>query len=327
VVPLSYRGQEPPITILELVSIGPGNTRIKRFLSDQVFKRYLVATEFYEPATQLPPHQLVVNAIGDAEVAAAALTGARSLLIRSTAPVINKPAAVEATRRTALSSHLAAVPGVVAPRAMNLPRESLASPQAARWLERHGFVFPMLVRAPGFHSEERLVRVNSAAELTAAVDRLPGRDLTVVEFLDARSDDQLTRKYRVMMVDGRLYPLHAAAAPHWKVHDFDDQAADEPRQRAAEAEFLRNMSGVLGSRALRVLEETQKTLGLDYGGLDFGLSREGEVLLFEANAAMPVTLPEADPRWDYRRPAVEEVARAVRRMLMERARRHAGAPN
>jgi hypothetical protein len=60
-------------------------------------------------------------------------------------------------------------------------------------------------------------------------------------------------------------------------------------------------------------------LGLDYGGIDFGLNRKGEILLFEANATMAVYWPEAGPRWEYRRPAVERIYTAVQQMLMSRA--------
>jgi hypothetical protein len=92
-----------------------------------------------------------------------------------------------------------------------------------------------------------------------------------------------------------------------------------PEHRAEEAEFLSNMPGVLGKRAMDALREIQKTLGLDYGGIDFGLNEKGEVLLFEANATMAVIPPDADSRWDYRRPAAERINAAVLKMLLDRA--------
>jgi hypothetical protein len=96
--------------------------------------------------------------------------------------------------------------------------------------------------------------------------------------------------------------------------------ADHPEHRAEDAAFLQNMPGVLGPRALAALEEIQKTLGLDYGGIDFGLNEKGEVLLFEANATMVIVPPEADQRWDYRRAAVQRVGKAVGKMLLDRAK-------
>jgi hypothetical protein len=71
---------------------------------------------------------------------------------------------------------------------------------------------------------------------------------------------------------------------------------------------------------MAALEEIQKTLGLDDGGIDFGLNEKGEVLLFEANATMAVVPPDADKRWDYRRPAVERIWKAVWKMLLSRAK-------
>jgi len=71
---------------------------------------------------------------------------------------------------------------------------------------------------------------------------------------------------------------------------------------------------------MAALEAIEKTLGLDYGGIDFGLNTQGDILLFEANATMAIVPPGADKRWDYRRPAVERICRAVGKMLLGRAR-------
>jgi len=70
---------------------------------------------------------------------------------------------------------------------------------------------------------------------------------------------------------------------------------------------------------MNALERVQAVLGLDYAGIDFGLSVKGEVLLFEANAPMVVSPPPADGRWSYRQLAYERIAAAIRNMLTERA--------
>jgi hypothetical protein len=168
--------------------------------------------------------------------------------------------------------------------------------------------------------------VETADGLPTALSELPGAELTVMEFLDASGTDGKTRKYRVMMIDGALYPLHAAISHDWKIHYFSAEMSDNAEHRAEDAAFLANMRGVLGTRAMAALEGIQQTLGLDYGGIDFGLNKEGKVLVFEANATMAVFAPEADERWDYRRPAVENILRAIRKMLVDRTKLAEASP-
>jgi glutamate/tyrosine decarboxylase-like PLP-dependent enzyme len=317
VVALPYRGDGPPVPLLLLISSVGGNIPVRHLLDDRVFRTFVVAPEFYDLKTPLPPHRVVFNAIGDADLAAPALRAAQSVLSLTTAPAINQPAAVLATGR-ADHARLARLPGVVAPATVTLPRELLESAEAAGTLERHGFRFPLLVRTPGFHTGRHFVRVESPQALAGAVAQLPGRELTVIEFLDARGAGGKTRKYRVMTIDGQLYPLHVAISSDWKIHYFTAEMAERADHRAEDAEFLENMPQVLGPRAMEALAGIQATLGLDYGGVDFGLSAAGDVLLFEANATMVVNQPEPDARWAYRRPAVERILAAVRSMLMAR---------
>jgi aromatic-L-amino-acid decarboxylase len=323
VVIAPYRGEKPPITILELISTTGGNIRTDEFLSDRVFQRILVTTEFYDPKTILPPHQLVLNAIGEADGAPAALAGALRVLAHTTAPVINSPAAVLATGRCDIAQRLCCVPGLVTAKTITMSREQLLSSDAAVALGHHGFSFPLLLRTPGFHGGEHFLRVDSSAQLAECVDELPGNDLLVIQYLDARRSDGDCRKYRVMMVDGRLYPLHVAISGDWKIHYYSADMADYPVHRAEDAAFLEDMPSALGPRAMAALQQIQDTLGLDYGGIDFGLNERGDVLLFEANATMAVVVPEKDPRWDYRRPATEKIYTAVWTMLRDRARKSA----
>jgi hypothetical protein len=313
-VALPYRGDGPPVPLLLLVSSLGGNIPTRNLLDDRVFQTFALVPEFYDASVPLPPHRVVFNAIGDADLAARSLAAAQAVVARTSAPVINLPAAVMATGR-ADHARLARVPGVVVPATVTLPRELLGAAEAASTLERHGFRFPLLVRTPGFHTGRHFVRVENSEALAGAVAELPGKELTVIEFLDARGADGKVRKYRVMMIGGNLYPLHVAISSDWKIHYFTAEMADRPDHRAEDAEFLDDMEGVLGARAMEALAQIQATLGLDYAGIDFGLSESGEVLLFEANATMVINPPEPDERWAYRRPAVERALSAVRRML------------
>ena len=94
-----YRGAGQPIPVLLLVSSTGGNTPIEKLLDDRIFATEVVVADFYDRKTPLPRHRLVVNGIGDCDVAADALTRAESLLALTPAPVVNAPRTVAATGR------------------------------------------------------------------------------------------------------------------------------------------------------------------------------------------------------------------------------------
>ena len=318
-VTLPYRGTGAPVPVLVLLSLNGGNVLIQRFLDDRVFQAHLLFAEFYEEGMALPAHELVINAIGDADVRSDALAVAQSILLATHAPVVNSPDRVMATSRCRNARRLGSIPGVVTPLCMQFPRAALAAGGRKEVLATCGFSFPLLVRAPGFHMGKHFLRVDAARELDDALSRIPGEEAILMQYLDGRSEDGNVRKYRVLCVDGRIYPAHLAISSRWKVHYFSADMDEHPEHRAEEAEFLGNMARVLGRGAMAALKRIETALGMDYAGIDFGINRKGEVLLFEANATMAVYRPESTSQWDYRRAAVERIYAAVHRLFLSRA--------
>jgi glutathione synthase/RimK-type ligase-like ATP-grasp enzyme len=316
---LPYRGSAPPLALLQLVSSGGGNIPTAPFLDDCIFQTSVAVTDYLDPQASLPPHRLIFNAIGDADLCGPALEAATRLIARSSAPVINDPRAVMKTGRISNAERLAALPGVVTPKTLSIARDILAGPAGAAGITTRGFTFPLLLRSPGYHTGRNFILVEKAGELSAAAAGLPGNELLAIEYLDARGKDGSARKYRVMMIGGKIHPLHLAISRNWKVHYFTSDMADQPDHRAEEAAFLADMPAVLGDKAMGALEQIRDALGLDYAGVDFGLGADGELLLFEANATMVIAAPAPDERWAYRRGAITAVIEAVVAMIREKA--------
>jgi glutathione synthase/RimK-type ligase-like ATP-grasp enzyme len=173
----------------------------------------------------------------------------------------------------------------------------------------------LLVRAPGFHTGRHFHLVQDRTALAAAVESMPGPSLYLIQPLSARGQDAMTRKYRVMLVGGRIYPWHLAISSDWKVHYFTAAMAQQEAYRAEEDRFLNDTVGVLGRRAMTALERLSQRMDLDYAGVDFALAPDGSVLVFEANATMTISGPPPGAIWDYRRSAAAAVQGAVARML------------
>ncbi|HTJ26880.1 MAG TPA: tetratricopeptide repeat protein [Candidatus Limnocylindria bacterium] len=310
-----YRGAAPPVRVLLIVSALRANVSLQRLLDDRVFQWATLFAESYVPTIALPPHDVVFNAIGDADSRASVLEVVEQVLARTCAPVLNHPARVRTTGRADVAARLREIPHVVTPRIAAIPREQLT----AERLTAHGFSFPLLLRSPGFHTGEHFARVDDAAALAAVAATLPGAELLAIEYLDTRRPDGSVRKYRVMTVAGRLYPLHLAISRDWKVHYFSSAMGEDAAFRAEEERFLDDMEEALGVPAVRALEAIAHTLALDYGGIDFALDVRGRVVVFEANATMVIARPQPDERWTYRRAPTQRVVEAVQTMITTRA--------
>lgn len=313
VVTQPYRGTGTGIPLLLLVSARVGNISTMRWLSDRRYSVTAIFADYYPLEAKLPPHNLIVNAISDADLCGAALQRAQDLVASSSAPVINPPARVLLTRRLDNARRLAEIDGVIAPTIHAM------TPQAV--LAAGDLRFPLLLRRPGFHNGEFFALVEHRDSLSEKVASLGGRELLVIEYLDARGADGMARKYRVMFIDGVAYPLHLAISPDWKVHYVTSAMRHNAEFREEESRFLADMPAVLGPRAMGALAQICATLGLDYAGIDFALAPDGSVMLFEANATMIVFAPDPDPMWDYRRAAIETVVNAAARMVLKRAGR------
>jgi len=309
-----YYGSMPAVDVLLVVAATGGTLYTDEFLDPQRFRVTTLVADAYA-GEALPPHQVIFNAISDADRCARELALVRDLVAAETVPVINDPARVLATARVANAERLGTLAGVLTAATVQLPRGDL-SPER---LAAHGIAAPLLLRAPGFHTGRHFVRVERDDALPVAAATLPGEDLLALAFIDTRGSDGMYRKYRVLFVDGELLPLHVAISADWKVHYFTADMAANAANRAEDARFLADPAGVLGAAAIAALGRVRDAIGLDYVGIDFGLDRAGRVVVFEANATMIVLPPGPEEMWAYRRAPIARVVDAVRRMLLTRA--------
>ena len=313
----AFRGSAPPVDVLLLVAAAGGTTYTDSLLDDTTFRiTTLVADADDANPPPLPPHQVIFNALADADRVGGSLA-AMDRRFGDAPAMINAPARVLATTRAGNARRLRTLPGVVTPRIATLPRASLARSGATALVLR-GLTFPLLLRSPGYQTGRHFVRVERTDDLDQAVAALPGETLLAIEFVDVRDDDGAIRKYRMMIVDGELIPLHAAVADAWKVH-YATAQMDDPANRAEDELFLDDPAAVLGAPALAALARVRDALELDYAGIDFSLDHAGDVVVFEANATMIVLPPGPESIWDYRRAPVARVIDAVRTMVRARA--------
>jgi tetratricopeptide (TPR) repeat protein len=314
-----YVGAGTAPVVLAIVSYSPGNVHLNHYVDPEHFGMHKIVAEYVDLGMPLPPHDVVFNAVGDADICAPALAVVRAIAAATAKRVVNDPDAVARTTRAENARRLGELPGVRTARTAEFARAELAGHEGVTALVNRGFDFPLLLRPPGFHTGQHFERVTDERDLAAIAGRMPGESLLAIEFIDVRGADGMIRKYRAIFVGERIEPLHLAISPDWKVHYFSAEMGESAANRAEDAAFIADLPGTLGPRATAALEAIRAMLGLDYGGIDFALDAAGEVVVFEANATMVVPYPKPDPRFAYRRAAVERIHEAVRALIAARA--------
>ena len=304
------RGVGPGVPVLLIASARLGNMPISPWLDDGLFDAHILEAESFD-GDILPPHALMINLIGDADLCADALDRAEKIAALSKAPLLNPPTLVAATGRLDNARRLGAIPDVETPRMRRLSRQDFC--------QIDNEAFPLLLRAEGFHSGRHFHRVERREDLATALAALPGDEIIVMSPLDARGADGLHRKYRAMAIGKKWFPLHLAVSADWKVHYFSADMGARPEPRAEERRFLDDMPSALGPRAFGALDAIAETVGLDYFGVDFALAPNGALRVFEANAAMAMLDPPPELVWDYRRPALAAARAAAREMVLRAA--------
>lgn len=263
---------------------------------------------------RIPPFDVAFNVIGDADAGAPYLAQAAELVERLDRPVLNPPSRIPPTRRDLIAHHLAGIPSLAIPETRRMTRSDLATlarPSAP--MER-----PMLVRPAGSHGGTDLTRVESGADLTRYLDAMPSQTHYLTPFWDYRGADGYFRKYRLIFVDREVFPYHLAISQDWLVHYWRADMLQQPWMRREEENFLADYRSVFPGALGEAVREVARRLDLDYAGMDCGLTADGRVLLFEANASMLVHLDDPRDDFPYKYEYVPRIFDAVSRMVARR---------
>jgi hypothetical protein len=292
-----YRQPAPgaAFTTLVLVSRRAGNIPYASLMPRDGFDRTVWYMEHARPEqiADLGAYGIVLNAIGDPDIALASRWAVDEVLDRCGKPVLNPPDRVETTFRHRIGETLSGIDGLITPRTIRLSGAEIAAGELKASVARAGFAGPVIVRPTGSHGGEGLALVRDANALGQI--KLPGDSgAYVTAFHDYRSADGFYRKYRMIFVDRTPYAYHLAIGRQWMVHHRSAEMQDDGMRIAEELAFLRDPETAIGKRAMAALRAIGRRLDLDYGGIDFSLTEDGQVLLFEANATMLTHLEPAD---------------------------------
>jgi tetratricopeptide (TPR) repeat protein len=261
---------------------------------------------------------VVFNMICNADDGKDVLVQALDLVERLDRPTINHPRLIMQTDRETVARRFAGIPGCVVPHTIRVAGPVLA--EAAAKQEFPGSPLPLLVRVAGTHGGDDFDKFDNWDDIADFVAQNPEANYYLIDYIDYQSHDGFYRKYRVIFVDGEILPYHLAIHDDWKVHHFRTDMANQAWMREEEERFLADMGGVFNAAHQDALRAMARATGLDYGGVDCGLDRDGRIVVFESNASMLVH-DEKDATFAYKNPYIAKIKTAFDAMV---ARRRAG---
>jgi tetratricopeptide (TPR) repeat protein len=269
-------------------------------------------------AVPLDTYSVVVNLISDADQAADQLPIATELVERIGAPIVNHPVRVARTTRDATYEMFSGIP------ACRIPKTVRLAPDQDRTALASDLAFPLLVRPAGTHGGDQFEKVEDIAALDTELAAHPSGDHYLIEYIDYRSADGYFRKYRFVIVAGEIFPYHLAVGRDWKLHRDSADMRDLSWVRDEERSFLEHPDRYFDARHMDALRTIAAGIGLEYFGVDCGLSTAGDLVLFEVNASMLVH--GEDGELAYKDRFIRKIKTAFNAMLVRMAR-HPNAGN
>lgn len=295
-----------------------GNVPFETLLDTQAASRIKYAIDYADDAedAQLPPFDLVFNAIGEADIATPLTPRIERFAARCGKPLLNRPGAVANTQRHRMPALFETLDDVATAACIRLDSVPPSPDVLERCLAIGALAFPLLMRPLATHGGDGLTLHASMETLWPALEALAA-PCYLTAFHDVRSADGYFRKYRMVFVDGEPFPYHLAIAPHWMVHYYT-AGMDAAWKIAEERRFLEDPLATLGERAMRAIAAIARRLDLDYGGIDFTLLPDGRVFVFEANATMLVHREPMDGPLAHKNAFVQRIVDAFERMQVAR---------
>ena len=259
---------------------------------------------------ETPVHDIAFLAIGlsdDGAVALGALEGAFHAWPR---PVVNGRAElIAALTRDGVAEQFAGHPLVVCPdtaRADRVVLEQIAAGARPLTALHADLLYPVIARPIASHAGNGLEKLEGREALAAYLAAHPESEFFVTSFFDYSSADGLFRKLRVVLVNGRPFVSHMAVSARWMVHYLNADMGDAAH-RAEEAAMMAGFDEGFATRHAQAFQALSDAFGLEYFGVDCAETRDGRLVVFEADVAMIVHAMDSADLYPYKKPAMAKL--------------------
>jgi hypothetical protein len=298
------------------------NTPIEFLLEDfaiELMVLYVIAEA--ELPVPLPDHDVAIVIASDSDDCRDALRKIDVVAPRWPRPLLNPPQRICNLDRDKLHRLLAGTEGLVIPATIPCTRERLS--EALRSTETlaeiaSDLAFPVIIRPRGSHAGVGLAKIDDVAAMRRYLDESEAQEFFLSCFVDYSGEDGLFRKYRVVFIDGQPYACHMAVADRWDIWYLNAGMSGDAGKRLEEATFMSTFDIAFARQHRTPLAEMAGRIGLDYFIVDCAETKDGSLLIFEADNTAVVHNMDLPDIFPYKPPQMQKIFEAFVAMLERR---------
>jgi hypothetical protein len=319
--------QPPRLRVLALAAatdIG-SNTPVEFLLQDSGIEltTLYVVPEIGWP-DWLPDHDVAIVIASDSEDCRGALNEIGRLLPNWPRPLLNPPQLIGNLDRDKLHGLLDGIGELEIPETISVTRDQLLKlSQSTLALSdiAADIAFPVIVRPRGSHAGAGLAKLDDQVAIERYLAGHSQDAFFISRFVDYSSSDGLFRKYRIVFIDGQPYACHLAITDRWDVWYLNAGMSASASKRAEEETFMRTFDCGFARRHRAALSALADRIALDYFIVDCAETKQGSLLIFEADNTAIVHDMDRPDIFPYKLPQMQKVFAAFAAMLHRRAAR------
>jgi len=312
-----FRLLKPEKPIIRLLAIvGPGNMLDNAPLDFVLFNQNVQLDFFYVTGApdvwaQVPDHDVAILALSESTKNIALLHEIESKRENWPKPFLNNSAGIMKCARDRLTGLLEGVPHLVQPRNRRIAYGGI-----------HAEKLPFLIRPIDTHAGDGFAKIEDTKSLEAYLAENRADWYYLSDYIDCSKEDGLFRKFRVAMIDKKPYVCHLAISDNWIVHYISARMDLSLEKRHEEEKFFREFESVFVQKHGNCLREIADSIDLDYVILDCAESRNGDLVLFEADNAAWIHDTDAPDLYPYKSATMNRAFEAFTQMLQKSVDAH-----
>jgi glutathione synthase/RimK-type ligase-like ATP-grasp enzyme len=319
------RSDKPQLRVLAIAAAADigGNTPLEFLLegNDIELYTYYVVPGFERPEV-LPDHDVAFIAIPESDTTHETLGTVQAMLLNWPRPVINNPRSIAELERDRLHKLLEHAPGIDIPATARVDRDDIADvvdgEMALDDILSDG-AFPLIIRPVGSQAGHGLAKLDSMDDVMPYLEAHESEDFFLSRFVDYSGDDGQFRKYRVVFVAGKAFACHLAIAGQWDLWYANAEMEQDDIKRSEEKRFMEKFDEEFAARHAKAFAELTHRVGLDYFAIDCAETKDGKLLIFEADIAMIVHNMDPSEVYPYKGPQMQKIFAAFAALLEARA--------